>query len=41
MTNDINKYKLKEKYTVKLDSFIKDLDTNTKKAIYNGRNINK
>ena len=40
MGDQINKYKLKEKYTVKLDSFIKDLDVNTKKAIGNGSNIN-
>lgn len=41
MKNQINKYKLKEKYTVKLDSFIKDLNINTKKEIQNGNNVNK
>lgn len=41
MKDKINTYKLKERYTLKLDSFIKDLDSKTKKAIDNGRNINK
>lgn len=41
MKDQINKYKLKEKYSIKLDSFIEDLDVNTKKAIDDGRNINK
>ena len=39
MKDQINIYKLKEKYSVKLDSFIKDLDVTTKKAIDDGRNI--
>lgn len=41
MKDQINIYKLKERYSLKLDSFIKDLDINTKKAIDDGRNINK
>jgi hypothetical protein len=41
MKDQINIYKLKDRYSLKLDSFIKDLDTNTKKAIDDGRNINK
>ena len=41
MKDQINIYKLKERYSLKLDSFIKDLDNNTKKAIDDGRNINK
>lgn len=34
---DINKYKLKNVYRDKLDSFIDKLDTETKKNIENGR----
>ena len=41
MKKQINKYKLKEQYSTKLDSFIKDLDVNIKKEINNGSNINK
>ncbi len=33
---DINKYKLKSIYKDKLDSFIKDLDTDIKKNIQDG-----
>ena len=40
MNDKINIYKLKERYSLNLDSFIKDLDNNTKKAIDDGRNIN-
>lgn len=38
---EINKYKLKEQYSTKLNAFVDELDNNLKKDIENGSNANR